>query len=330
MTKAMVIGANGQIGSYLCELLKEKGYEVARETSFSLPLSTKYLKQEFRAELARHMPDEIYNMAAMNYAPDSWNLPLTYVQVNGMAPLVMLSVLDEPGHRHIKFFQAGSAEVFEKASVMQSEDTNRLPENPYGLSKMLAMEAVRIYRERGLFACTGIFFNAESPRRKDTFFARKVAKEAVRLKREMEATSEERMRHPVMPIVLGKLEARRDWGWAPEYAEVAWKMLQHSIPIDLVIGTGESRTCREFVLECLKAAKLPDPEVHFDYYVKYEKVKEYTARDTMRACPELARKVLGWQAQYKFSDVARMLVEEESRKSQPREESIAGLTRTIE
>jgi GDPmannose 4,6-dehydratase len=299
MKKALVFGGLGQIGSYLLELLQEKGYitKSVRLLSHEAGDQIGYLLESWE-------PDEVYNMSAMMYAPDSWKDPVGYMECNGLAVLEMMAVLR--GHKEVRFFQAGSAEVFEKASVIQAEDTNRLPENPYGLSKMLAMESVRIFREKyGLFACTGIFLNAESPRRKNTFFAKRAAMEVARIKRELGANGS------FTPAQFGKLEARRDWGWAPEYAEVAWKMMQLPEPVDLVIGTGESRTCREFVLECLKAAQLLEPEKRFDEYVKYEKVKEYVMGDTMRADASKAKLVLGWQAQYKYADVARMLVESE-------------------
>ncbi len=305
MKKAIVFGASGQMGQYLVEFLKSKQYEVARPTGRDFDfeeLSPLLLMNLFREE----QPDEIYNMVGLNYAPDSWHLPGKYLTVNGLAVQKLLGQLRLSAPQ-AKFFQAGSAEVFEKASVMQSEDTNKLPENPYGLSKMMAMDLVRIYRERyGLFACTGIFFNAESPRRDKFFFSMKVASEAARIRKEqLESGKWE-------PMKLGNLDARRDWGWAPEYVEVAWMMLQQEEPMDFVIGTGESHTCLEFVMEALSVAGCPDVKKDFDKYVTYEKAERKTQeRNCMQAVPLKAEKTLGWKARYKFVNVVHMLVEAE-------------------
>lgn len=306
--KALIFGASGQMGSYLYEFLYDKGYSV-------VPLAHRHLDLQF-ADLTDyrrlweiHRPDEIYNFASLMYAPDSWTNPLQYMLVNGLAPLKMLESI-ATFHPQAKFFQAGSAEVFEKASVRQEENTNRLPENPYGLSKMMAMEAVRIYRDKfKLFACTGIFFNAESSRRKPSFFARRAAIEAARLRWELNKSG---VIKPQDRAKFGPLEARRDWGWTPEYVEAAHKMLQGDQPIDYVIGTGESRTCREFLLACLEAAGLPSPEEKFDQYVDYPHPgTAYVPGDVMRAVPYKADKFLGWSAKYKMKDVARMLTEAE-------------------
>jgi GDPmannose 4,6-dehydratase len=321
--KALVYGANGQMGSYMVDLLHGKDYEVYEHTGHFEDVESE--GSLLRSILVTEQPEEIYNFAAKMYAPDSWKDPMEYFKVNGTMVLKMLDVISEFRPK-TKFFLAGSAEVFEKESVMQWEDTNRLPDSPYGLAKMVAMDAVRIYRgEKKLFACTGIFFNAESPRRKKTFFSQKVAQEVVRLKEDWEGPEA-----GYQPIVLGRLDARRDWGWAPEYVEVAWKMMQQDTPDDFVIGTGEAHTCREFVYEALEAAGLPDVEKNFDRYIKYDKTFSPVG-NCMRAMPDKAKRRLGWQAQYRFKDVVKMLVEaaQESHKALPREESLAGLKQTI-
>lgn len=306
--KAIIFGAAGQMGQYLVEFLKSKKYIVVQPSGRDFDfeeLQPLLLMNLFREE----RPDEVYNFVGLNFAPDSWDLPGKYLVVNGLAVQKLLGQL-RLSAPDAKFFQAGSAEVFEKASVMQSEDTNRLPENPYGLSKMMAMELVRIYRERyGLFACTGIFFNAESPRRDKFFFAAKVAGEAARIRKEqLECGRWE-------PMKLGNLEARRDWGWAPEYIEAAWSMLQIERPMDFVIGTGETHTCLEFVMEALSAAGCPDVEKNFDRYVLYDKAERKSQeRNCMQAVPLKARQFLSWRAKYGFKDVVRMLVEAEMKK----------------
>jgi GDPmannose 4,6-dehydratase len=305
MKKAIVFGASGQMGSYLVDYLAtDLGYLVTEPSHEHVDfevLDIHMLKNMFR----EIRPDEIYNMVGLNYAPDSWFLSEKYLKVNGLAVQKLLEAvrIEVP---NVKFFQAGSAEVFEKESVMQDEWTNRLPENPYGLSKMMAMELVRMYRMKyGLFACTGIFFNAESPRRDKFFFAEKVVTEAVRLKKDFDKGT-------WVPIELGQLGARRDWGWAPEYVQVAHRMLQQISPMDFVIGTGDSHDCKEFVREALFAVGLPDVDKDFDKYVKYPPEERKTQeRNCMKAMPMKAEKFLGWKAKYRFKDVVRMLVEAE-------------------
>jgi GDPmannose 4,6-dehydratase len=308
MKKAIVFGASGQIGSYLVELLREKKYYVETPTRQSIDFDNLKLA-ELHYYLASFAPEEIeiYNLAGINSAEDSWMYPSNYLKVNGMSVVRLLTILAEV-LPNAKFFQAGSAEVFEKDSIQQYEDTNRLPANPYGLSKMLALEAVRIFRDKyKLFACTGIFFNAESPRRDKKFFAEKVAMEVAKLRKQWDTVA----KIPQDKIKLGRLDARRDWGWAPEYAEVAWKMLQQEKSYDLNIGTGDTHTCKEFVIEALKVAGFDDAEKNFDSYVDYDKTEELG--NCMRARPVAAWKVLGWEAKYKFKDVVRMLVEAELR-----------------
>lgn len=305
MNRALIFGASGQMGYYLSEFLKSKGYMLScpKRSECDFEQATTW---DFKNIIEDELPDEIYNLVGLNYAPDSWHLPGKYMQVNGTVVLSLLQAIKEITPKP-KLFQAGSAEVFEKVSVIQREDSNRLPENPYGLSKMLAMELVRIYREKyGLFACTGILFNAESPRRDKFFFAEKVVSEAVRIRKELLATNK------WTPMKLGRLGARRDWGWAPEYVEVAWKMLQIPYPNDFVIGTGEANDCLEFVVQALKAAGLPDVEEKFDSYVVFEKEERKSIeRNSMRAIPIKAKTLLDWEAKYKFKDVVRMLVEAE-------------------
>jgi GDPmannose 4,6-dehydratase len=302
MKRALIFGASGQMGFYLKEYLGSLGYQMHCPKKREIDLQT-VAPWEMRSLLENEAPDEIYNLAAINNAADSWFLVDKYVHINGVGALQLVKMIKEVCPK-AKFFQAGSAEVFEKASVLQAEDTNRMPENPYGLSKMMAMEAVRLYREKyGMFACTGIFFNAESPRRDKLFFAEKVAGEAARLKMEFDLGSWTK-------IKLGRLDARRDWGWAPEYVEVAWKMLQQETPMDFVIGTGETHTCRDFVQEALICAGLPEVEKNFDKYVEYDKTFSPVG-NCMRAQPFKAKRILQWEAKYRFKDVVKMLVEAE-------------------
>lgn len=302
MKRALIFGVAGQAGSYLREYLLMQGYQVTGVTKEDLDFTNLLYGKQLETLLQMEAPDEIYNLAARMYAPDSWKDPLGYMEVNGMAVLRLLEAIKKQLPM-TKFFQAGSAEVFAKETTQQSEETEKRPENPYGLSKLFAQEAVRIYREEGLFACTGILFNMESPRRAESFFAQKVVKEVVRIKKEKEETGKWK------PMKLGSLTARRDWGWAPEYMTVAWKMLQQKEPEDFVIGTGESFSCEEYVSVALREAGfVPDGE-GFEDYVQYEKLAG--RGNTMRAVPNKAKEKLGWTAQVRMYDVVRRLVEAE-------------------
>jgi len=299
MKKALVFGPRGQIGSYLVELLATKEYHVIADHTNFLDLDfVGYLKELLREA----QPDEIYNMAGRQFAPASWSNPTDYLHVNAIAVMQMLQMISL--HRpEAKFFNAGSAEMFDKRTLRQNEDTPIKPENPYGVSKQAAFEAVKIYRKQGLFACTGIFFNMESPRRKKWFFAEKVASEVATLKRELDAN--------LIPneIRFDKLDAIRDWGWAPEYAEAAWMMLQATNATDCVIGTGESHSCLEFVLEALKVIGLEDSVTAFEKYVRCD--ERTGPMSIMRADPSKIERIVGWRATTKFADVVRKLVEAE-------------------
>jgi GDPmannose 4,6-dehydratase len=302
--KALVFGGTGQMGSYLIEFLKGKNYDVVSFGSHNCNFRNDIDLRLIQGILEKEKPDEIYNFASMTHAEDSWWNSTAYLLVNGVAVQLLLSSIAFYCPKKVKFFNAGSADMYDKATVQQYEDTVKKPNSPHALSKLLAYEAVRLYRDqKDLFAVTGIFFNAESPRRTKSFFANKIVSEAVRLKKECGKIT--------TPIKLGRLDARRDWGWAPEYVEVAWQMLQQEKPFDLVIGTGETHSCKEFVEEALRAAGLPDVEKRFDEYVKYEKIEDYRRGDTMSARPLLAKNTLGWEAKYKMKDVIRMLVEAE-------------------
>jgi GDPmannose 4,6-dehydratase len=300
MKKALVFGGSGQAGSYLVELLEEKGYEVSAPSRNAVNFETDDFWWKLDERIRWFKPDEVYNFAAKMFAEDSWKYPIDYMEVNGIAVISILQSIQK-WHPKAKFFNAGSADVFAKWSATYDEKSIREVSTPYGLSKQMAEEAVRIYRDKGLFACTGIYFNMESPRRASHFFSKKVVREAVRIQKEFGKKEIEKMK-------LGRISARRDWGWAPEYVEVAWRMLQMDSPTDLVIGTGESHTCKEFIIKAFEVAGLYVDDI--DKYVEYDHT-EPEFLDSMWANPSKAESKLGWKAKYKFKDVIRMLVEAE-------------------
>jgi GDPmannose 4,6-dehydratase len=319
MKTAVVFGAGGQLGSYMADLLFTKpDYKVYPYWRYHTPdyhLACDVTSPEqVYSILNQRKPDEIYNFASLMYAPDSWKEPQAYVQTNGFAVVPMLDwiVNKKP---ECRFFNAGSAEVFDKRTTHQDEDCRMVPENPYAAAKVFAYHMVKMYREqKGLHASTGIFFNAESPRRKDTFFAQKVCKAVVRLQKLANS--------PIIweKIKLGRLDAMRDWGWASEYVDAAYRMVQADKADDYVIGTGESHSCLSFVCEALTAAGLGKES--FKDYFEFEEAPILKSRSlgptdfwallkrqsVMCANPEKIKRVLGWEAQYKMKDVIARLV----------------------
>jgi GDPmannose 4,6-dehydratase len=247
-------------------------------------------------------PDEIYNFASQMYAPASWEDPEAVVRVNGLVVAAILEAV-RSAKSPARFFQAGSADIFGHPADVCSELTPSRPRNPYGIAKAIAGDLVRVYREHyDLFACTGIFFNMESSRRSEFFFARKVVIEVARMRREHDAGT------IPQPIVFkGGLDAIRDWGLVPEYVEASWKMLDADQPDDYVIATGASYTCREFVVQALLEAGFPDACERFGDYV----CSGTGAGDVMRADPSKIRCNLGWRASTRGTDVVHALVREE-------------------
>jgi GDPmannose 4,6-dehydratase len=337
--RALIFGILGQAGSYLAEFLVGRGYEVIGTTRYPLcatrigpspPNSFDYtpasevfsrrlkrIPKECSVErgidlahagvgeaIDRLRPDEIYNFASQLYAPASWDNPQYVLRVNG---LVVAEILEAIRRKpDTRFFQAGSAEIFGSSAVLCDEYSPRHPRNPYAVAKSMAGDLVRAYRERyGLFATTGIFFNMESGRRDNLFFARKVVCEAVRMRRERDAGA------IPQPIVFGGgLDSWRDWGLAREYVEAAWLMLQVQTPQDYVIATGESHPCQAFVRCALEAAGFEDAG-QWTRFSKYVQAGE-SPGDSMMAGPSKIWRELGWRARSKFPDVVRALVAEET------------------
>ncbi len=261
MKKALITGITGQDGSYLAEILLEKNYEVhgiiRRSSSFNTGrinhlyddpeiLNKKLFlhygdlidASSLNRLLEKIEPDEIYNLAAQSHVKVSFDIPDYTAQVDALGTLRFLDAIRETGLREVRFYQASTSELYGKArEIPQSETTPFYPRSPYGTAKLYAYWTIVNYREAyNLYAYNGILFNHESPRRGKTFVTKKITREAALI---VSGKSKK--------IVLGNLDAKRDWGFAPEYCEGMWLMMQHEKPDDFVFATGETHSVREFV-----------------------------------------------------------------------------------
>lgn len=267
MKKAIITGITGQDGSYLAEFLLEKNYEVhgfiRRSSSFNtsridhLYNNTEILNKKLFLHYAdlvdtsslnrlldKIEPDEIYNLAAQSHVKVSFDVPDYTAQVDALGTLRILDAIREVGiEKKVKFYQASTSELFGKVQqVPQNEKTPFYPRSPYGVAKLYAYWIIVNYREAyNLFACNGILFNHESPRRGETFVTRKITQAMSRIKLSLQDC-----------LTIGNLDAKRDWGYAPEYVDAMWRMLQQNTPDDFVIATGETHTVREFIEETYK------------------------------------------------------------------------------
>lgn len=255
MTVALITGVSGQDGSYLAELLLQKGYKVygmdRRKADASLTniegilnrkmfelISGDLLEDNRISHCIKHIkPDEVYHLAAQSFVKESWEVPVYTCNVNAMGTIRMLEAIRTHSPRS-KFYHASSSEIFGKVSISpQTEWTYHYPCSPYACSKSFAHNITRNYRESfNMFCCNGICFNHESERRGMEFVTRKITNGVARIKLGFKS-----------PIVLGNLGASRDWGYAPDYVRAMWMMLQHKQPGDYIIATNENRTIREFV-----------------------------------------------------------------------------------
>lgn len=321
MKKALITGITGQDGSYLAELLLSKGYEVhgiiRRASTFNtgridhlyqdphingvrlflhygdISDSTNLIKLLYRIQ-----PDEIYHLAAQSHVRVSFDIPEYTGDVTALSTIRILEAIRETNVGS-KFYQASSSEMFGKAlEVPQRESTPFYPRSPYGASKVYAHWATVNYRESyGIFACSGILFNHESPRRGETFVTRKITRAAARIKAGLQDK-----------LYLGNLEARRDWGYAKEYVEAMWLMLQQSEPDDFVIATGETHSVREFLDEAFSLVNL-DWRDYVETDPKYLRPAEV---DLLLGDASKAKRVLGWEPGTSFKELVRLMVEADS------------------
>ena len=313
MPRAFITGITGQDGSYLAEFLLAKGYEVHGLTRTDSAVRTDRIQHLLtNPRLVLHFgdlsdslrlfriinevqPHEIYNLAAQSHVGVSFNAPDQTANVTGMGTLRMLEAIAQSGCKP-RFYQASSSEMFGKVvETPQSERTPFYPRSPYGVAKVFSHWMTVNYREsHGLHASSGILFNHESPRRGETFVTRKITKAIARIKAGMQHE-----------LALGNLDARRDWGFASEYVEAMWLMLQQDRPDDYVIATGETHTVREFVATAFDHVGLDWRE----FVVLDPKFLRPAEVDLLVGDASKARRVLGWEPQTRFADLVRLMVD---------------------
>jgi len=334
MKRALITGVTGQDGSYLTELLLEKGYEVhgiiRRSSSFNtarvdhLYSNSEIFNRRFFTHygdltdssnlnriLERVQPDEIYNLAAQSHVRVSFEVPEYTAEVDALGTLRFLDAIKDLGIK-THFYQASTSELYGKAQeIPQTESTPFYPRSPYGVAKVYGYWIVINYREAyTIFACNGILFNHESPRRGETFVTRKITRAAARIK----------LGHQEF-LTLGNLDAKRDWGYAPEYVEAMWLMLQQPEPDDFVIATGETHSVREFVEVAFKELGLEiawegekERELGLDRATGKPLIKidpiyyRPTEVDILMGNPIKAKVQLGWEPKVKFDELARLMV----------------------
>ncbi len=318
MKKALITGITGQDGSYLAELLLSKGYEVhgiiRRASTFNtgridhlysdphinnvhmflhygdIADSTNLIKLLYRIQ-----PDEVYHLAAQSHVRVSFDIPEYTGDVTGLSTIRILEAIRETGSK-AKFYQASSSEMFGMVQeVPQRETTPFYPRSPYGAAKVYAYWVTVNYRESyDMFACNGILFNHESPRRGETFVTRKITRAVAQIKAGLQDK-----------LYLGNLEAKRDWGYAKEYVEAMWRMLQHDTPEDYVVATGETHSVKEFLEEAFSHAGL-DWRKYVEIDEKYYRPAEV---DLLIGDASKAERQLGWKPQTSFQSLTQLMVD---------------------
>jgi GDPmannose 4,6-dehydratase len=318
MKKALITGITGQDGSYLADLLIAKGYEVhgiIRRASTFNTSRIDHLYQDPHVNgvrlflhygdladsvnltklLYELQPDEVYNLGAQSHVRVSFDIPEYTSDVTGVGTIRILEAIRESGVKP-RFYQASSSEMYGKVQeVPQTETTPFWPRSPYGCAKVFGYWATVNYRESyGLFASNGILFNHESPRRGETFVTRKISRAVASIKLGLQKD-----------LYLGNMDAKRDWGYAPEYVEGMWRMLQADQPDDYVLATNETHTVQEFVQEAFGHAGL-EWQKHVKYDARYERPAEV---DLLIGDPAKAKRQLGWEPKVRFQELVQIMVD---------------------
>jgi len=309
---ALITGINGMDGSHLADFLLEKGYKVygvERRSSSKNRINTKHLEGKvtflqgdltdqnslFRC-LKESNPDEVYNLAAQSFVGESWNTPEHTSEVTGLGVLRILEAIREFNPK-IRFYQASSSEMFGRmVENPANENTPFYPRSPYGVAKLYGHWITKNYRESyDIFACSGILFNHESERRGIDFVTRKISDGVARIKLGL-----------ADHISLGNLDAKRDWGYAPDYIEVMWLMLQQETPDDYVIATGETRSIREFLDAAFKYVGIED----WSSYVKVDpRFMRPAEVDVLRGDFTKAKTQLGWEPKTNFDELVKIMIQ---------------------
>jgi GDPmannose 4,6-dehydratase len=316
--KALITGITGQDGSYLAEFLLTKGYQVHGLVRRSSTFNTERIEHLYRDPhdpktrlflhygdlvdgtgvrevLTRVEPDEVYNLGAQSHVRVSFDQPVYTVQADALGTMNLLEAIRDTG-RPVRFYQASSSEMYGKVvETPQTETTPFYPRSPYACAKVYSYWQTVNYRESyNVYACNGILFNHESPRRGETFVTRKITRGATRMKEGLQDK-----------LYLGNLDAKRDWGFAGDYVEAMWLMLQQPQPDDFVIATGETHSVREFLDEVFGHLKM-DWHKHVEIDPRYFRPAEV---DLLLGDASKARRVLGWKPHMTFKDLAKMMTE---------------------
>jgi GDPmannose 4,6-dehydratase len=310
--RALISGINGMDGSHLSDLLLSKGYEVFgierrkatedRTNTAHLVGKVHFMKGDLADQnslvrcLKESQPHEVYNLAAQSLVEDSWDTPEVIANTTGVGVLRMLESLREYGSKDIRFYQASSSEMFGKMVENPSkESTPFYPRSPYGVAKLYGHWIMKNYRESyGMYNCSGILFNHESERRGRQFVTRKVTHGVAKIYLGLSDN-----------LALGNLEASRDWGYAPDYVEGMWRMLQQPEPDDYVLATGVTRTIRELLDESFKVVGIDDWS---RYIIKDEKFFRPAEVDVLRGDATKAKEKLGWEPTTPFSEMVSRMV----------------------
>ncbi len=320
--KAIITGITGQDGSYLAELLLSRGYQVHGIIRRSSTFNTSRIDHIYQdphinnAKLIGHygdltdtgnivkiinqvQPDEIYHLGAQSHVRVSFDMPEYTANTVALGTLRILEAMQNSGKK-IKMYNAASSEMFGSSLPPQSEQTLFHPRSPYAAAKVFSYQIAQVYREAyGLFASNGILFNHESPRRGETFVTRKITRAIARIKAGLDKE-----------LYLGNLDAKRDWGYTPEYVEAMHAMLQQDKPQDYVIGTGQTHTIKEFLQEAFWYSGLGDWQQYVRTDPRYLRPAEV---DVLMSDPSKAKKMLPWESKITFSELVKIMVDADMR-----------------